>query len=100
VRKVATTSREWLLLSRAQAVTMGPARCPYADGLFPQRCAEPTTLVKTFAIPRKGRPSIARQTHERQPRFRSLVKWRTGCEGRISHLKYRYDLDRVGPVVA
>jgi transposase, IS5 family len=50
--------------------------------------------VKTVAIPRKGRPSIARQTHERQPGFRRLVKWRTGCEGRISHLKHRYQLDR------
>jgi IS5 family transposase len=50
--------------------------------------------VKTVAIPRKGRPGIARQTHERQPGFRRLVKWRTGCEGRISHLKHRYDWDR------
>ena len=50
--------------------------------------------VKTVAIPRKGRPGTARQTHERQPGFRRLVKWRTGCEGRISHLKHRYDLHR------
>jgi transposase, IS5 family len=50
--------------------------------------------VKTVAIPRKGRPGTARQAHERQPGFRRLVKWRTGCEGRISHLKHRFDLDR------
>lgn len=50
--------------------------------------------VTTVAIPRKGRPGTARQTHERQPGFRRLVKWRTGCEGRISHLKHRYQLDR------
>jgi IS5 family transposase len=50
--------------------------------------------VKTVAIPRKGRPGTARQAHERQPGFRRLIKWRTGCEGRISHLKHRYDLDR------
>jgi IS5 family transposase len=50
--------------------------------------------VTTVAIPRKGRPGTARQTHERQPGFRRLVKWRTGCEGRISHLKHRFDLDR------
>jgi hypothetical protein len=26
--------------------------------------------------------------------FRRLLKWRTGCEGRISHLKRRCDLHR------
>jgi IS5 family transposase len=50
--------------------------------------------VTTVAIPRKGRPGTTRQAHERQPGFRRLVKWRTGCEGRISHLKHRYDLHR------
>ncbi|MGR6320735.1 ISNCY family transposase [Micromonospora soli] len=50
--------------------------------------------VKTVAIPRKGRPGAARQAYERQPGFRRLVKWRTGCEGRISHLKHRYQWDR------
>jgi IS5 family transposase len=46
--------------------------------------------VKTVAIPRKGQPGRARRAHERRPAFRDLVKWRTGCEGRISHLKHRY----------
>jgi len=50
--------------------------------------------VRTVAIPRKGSPGAARQAHERQPGFRRLVKWRTGCEGRISHLKHRYQWDR------
>jgi IS5 family transposase len=50
--------------------------------------------VKTVAIPRKGRPGPARQRHERRPTFRKLVKWRTGAEGRISHLKNRYSWDR------
>lgn len=50
--------------------------------------------VKTVAIPRKGSPGTARQNHERQPGFRRLIKWRTGCEGRISHLKHRFDLHR------
>jgi len=45
-------------------------------------------------IPRKGRPGKARQTHERQRTFRKHVKWRTGCEGRISHLKRNYGWDR------
>ncbi|MEV4316758.1 ISNCY family transposase [Actinocrispum sp. NPDC049592] len=50
--------------------------------------------VKTVAIPRKGKTAPARQHHERRPSFRKLVKWRTGCEGRISHLKHRYGWDR------
>lgn len=50
--------------------------------------------VKTVAIPRKGKTSQARRQHEHKPTFRKLVKWRTGCEGRISHLKHRYGCDR------
>jgi IS5 family transposase len=50
--------------------------------------------VKTVAIPRKGKPGTARREHEHRPRFRKLVKWRTGAEGRISHLKHAYGWDR------
>ena len=50
--------------------------------------------VRTVAIPRKGKPGTQRQRHERRPAFRNLVKWRTGSEGRISHLKHRYGWDR------
>lgn len=50
--------------------------------------------VQTVVIPRKGKPGKARQALEHSPEFRDLVKWRTGCEGRISHLKRRYGWDR------
>jgi transposase, IS5 family len=50
--------------------------------------------VKFVAIVRKGRQSVARQTVERGPRFRRLVKWRTGSEGRISTLKRQYGWGR------
>jgi IS5 family transposase len=50
--------------------------------------------VKTVAIPRKGKTGPTRRQHERRPAFRKLVKWRTGAEGRISHLKHRYGCDR------
>ena len=50
--------------------------------------------VETVVIPRKGKPGKARQAVEHSPGFRELVKWRTGCEGRISHLKRRYGWDR------
>jgi IS5 family transposase len=43
--------------------------------------------VTHVAIPRKGRPGIQRQQIERAPRFRKLIKWRTGSEGRVAHLK-------------
>jgi len=46
--------------------------------------------VKTVAIPRKGQPGAARRATEHSRGFRRLVKWRTGSEGRISHLKHRY----------
>jgi len=50
--------------------------------------------VRTVAIPRRSRPSPARKTIEHGRGFRRLVKWRTGCEGRISHLKRGYGWDR------
>ena len=50
--------------------------------------------VKTVAIPRNGRPTRARQQIERRRSFRALVRWRTGCEGRISHLKHSYAWNR------
>jgi IS5 family transposase len=50
--------------------------------------------VTRVAIPRRGRAGLARQAVERQRGFRRLVKWRTGCEGRISQLKHRFGWDR------
>jgi transposase, IS5 family len=50
--------------------------------------------VRTVAIPRKGQPGPARRAVEHRPAFRRLVKWRTGCEGRIAHLKRRSGWDR------
>jgi transposase, IS5 family len=50
--------------------------------------------VQTVVIPRKGKPGKARQDLEHSPEFRDLIKWRTGCEGRISYLKRRYGWDR------
>lgn len=50
--------------------------------------------VKHVVIPRKGKPGKARQAQEHRPAFRKQVKWRTGCEGRISSLKRGYGWDR------
>jgi transposase, IS5 family len=50
--------------------------------------------VRHVVIPRKGRPTKARQAVEHRRAFRRTIKWRTGCEGRISTLKRGYGWDR------
>ena len=50
--------------------------------------------VRNVVIPRKGKPSAARRAEEHRPAFRRTIKWRTGCEGRISTLKRQYAWDR------
>jgi transposase, IS5 family len=50
--------------------------------------------VPNVVIPRKGRPGAARQKIEHRRAFRRTVKWRTGCEGRISTLKRGYGWER------
>jgi IS5 family transposase len=46
--------------------------------------------VRRVAIPRRGKPGVARQEVQRTGAFVKLVKWRTGSEARISHLKRDY----------
>jgi IS5 family transposase len=43
--------------------------------------------VATVVIPRTGKASKPRQAIEQTDTFVEAIKWRTGCEGRISHLK-------------
>lgn len=50
--------------------------------------------VRTVAIPRKSKPSAARQEFEHRRAFRDKVKWRTGSEGRINHVKRSYGWNR------
>jgi IS5 family transposase len=50
--------------------------------------------VRHVVIPRRGRPNKTRQAVEHRRAFRRHVKWRTGCEGRISTLKRGYGWDR------
>lgn len=50
--------------------------------------------VKQVAIPRKAKPSAARREVEHRRAFREKVKWRTGSEGRINHIKRSYGWDR------
>jgi IS5 family transposase len=50
--------------------------------------------VRNVVIPRRGRPSKARQEVEHRRTLRRHVKWRTGCDGRISTLKRGYGWER------
>ncbi len=50
--------------------------------------------VLRVAIPRANKPSTARREFEHRKAFRAKIKWRTGCEGRINHLKRSYGWNR------
>jgi transposase, IS5 family len=50
--------------------------------------------VRRVAIPRASRPSASRREFEHRKAFRAKIKWRTGCEGRINHLKRSYRWNR------
>jgi transposase, IS5 family len=50
--------------------------------------------VRRVAIPRASKPSAARRQFEHRKAFRAKIKWRTGCEGRINHLKRGYGWNR------
>jgi len=45
-------------------------------------------------IPRASKPGAARREFEHRKAFRTKIKWRTGSEGRIHHLKRSYGWNR------
>ncbi len=50
--------------------------------------------VRRVVLPRPGKKTAARRAHERQRWFRRGLRWRVGCEGRISVLKRRHGVAR------
>ncbi|OIN78872.1 ISNCY family transposase [Mycobacterium malmoense] len=50
--------------------------------------------VRSVAIPRQSKPGAARREFEHRRAFRDKIKWRTGSEGRINHLKRSYSWNR------
>jgi transposase, IS5 family len=50
--------------------------------------------VRYVVLPTKGKPSAARRKIEKRRSFRAMVRWRTGCEGRISCAKRDFGLAR------
>jgi len=50
--------------------------------------------VRNVAIPRVSKPGAAHREFEHRRSFRDKIKWRTGAEGRITHLKRSYGWNR------
>ena len=50
--------------------------------------------VRYVVLPRKGRPTAARRQIENRRAFKRMVRWRTGCEGRINCAKRDFGLNR------
>jgi IS5 family transposase len=50
--------------------------------------------VRYIVLPTKGRATKARRQIENRRAFRKMVRWRTGCEGRISCVKRDFGLSR------
>jgi IS5 family transposase len=50
--------------------------------------------VRSVAIPRRSKPGAVRREFEHRRAFRDKIKWRTGSEGRINHLKRSYGWNR------
>jgi IS5 family transposase len=51
-------------------------------------------LREQGVLPRKSKPGAARREFEHRRAFRDKVKWRTGSEGRINHIKRSYGWNR------
>ena len=50
--------------------------------------------VRYVVLPTKGKPNSARRAVEKRRSFQKMVRWRTGCEGRISCAKRDFGLAR------
>ena len=84
-------------LERHQEIFGSPPQLATADAAFTSAANEKRAEergVRRVALPRRGRLSEAQRAHQRQGWFRRAMRWRTGCEGRISALKRRHGLTR------
>jgi transposase, IS5 family len=84
-------------IERITRRTGRPPRAVTADrgyGLASVECDLHRLGVRTVAIPRMSKPGAARGQFEHRRAFRDKIKWRTGSEGRINHLKRSYAWNR------
>jgi IS5 family transposase len=85
------THRNWPPRSNGSRTARAvPPRAVTADRGYGQASVERDLHdlgVRSVAIPRTTKPSAARRQFEHRRAFRHKIKWRTGSEGRINHLK-------------
>jgi IS5 family transposase len=85
-------------LLKHQALFRRPPKLAVADGGFASAANERAATelgVEQVALPRpRGRPAPTAKPPPRQRWFRRALRWRTGCEGRISVLKRCHGLRR------
>ncbi len=84
-------------IQRHQEVFGRPPRLVAADAGFwssANRAAAEARGVTQVCVPAAGRPSVVQRQMQHQRWFRRGLRWRTGCEGRISVLKRRDGLRR------
>jgi len=84
-------------IQRITRITGRPPRAVTADRGYGLASVEQDLHdlgVRTVAIPRMSRPGVARCEFEHRRAFRDKIKWRTGSEGRINHLKRSYGWTR------
>ena len=84
-------------IERVTRRTGGPPRAVTADRGYGHAAVEDDLHrlgVRCVAIPRASKIGAARREFEHRRAFRDKVKWRTGSEGRINHLKRSYGWNR------
>jgi len=87
---VPALERHVSLFGRAPRLAVADAG--FASGKNEQAATNPG--VRRVALPTRRRLSATRPAHQRQRWFRRALRWRTGCEGRISVVKRRHGLRR------
>src|SRR6201997_796607 len=84
-------------IERITRRTGGPPRAVTADRGYGYASVERALEelgVRNVAIPRVSKPGAARREFEHRRAFRNKIKWRTGSEGRINHMKRSYGWNR------
>jgi IS5 family transposase len=84
-------------IERITKRTGRPPRAVTADRGYGEQAVEDQLRaagVRYVVLPRKGRPNIARREIQNRRAFKKMVRWRTGCEGRISCAKRDFGLAR------
>ena len=84
-------------IERIKKRTGRPPRAVTADRGYGDKGVEDELReagVRYVVLPTKGKPTAARRRVENRRAFRKMVRWRTGCEGRISCAKRDFWLNR------